>query len=283
MAVISFEVFPPRSVMAAFQLQDALRALAPLGPEYVSVTYGAGGSTRGLTRETLRAVRRAAGLPVAAHLTCVGATREETLAAAEGFFEEGARDIVALRGDAPEGERFAPHPEGFRDASELVAALAATGRHRIHVGAYPDPHPDAAHEGADVAWLKRKVEAGAQAAITQFFFEADTYFRFRDACAAAGVHVPIAAGVLPVARWAQVARFAATCGARVPPWVAEAFERAGPSGEAALGADLATDLCARLVEGGAPSIHFYALNRAEPTLAVCRRLGLGGEAARDAA
>ena len=281
MTAVSFEVFPPRTVTAAFRLQDALRALAPLGPEYVSVTYGAGGSTRGLTRETLRAVRRETGLPVAGHLTCVGATREDVLEAAEGFHEEGAHDVVALRGDPPEGT-FAPHPGGFADACELVAALAATGRCRIHVGAYPDPHPDAGGEGADVAWLKRKLDAGAHAAITQFFFEADTFFRFRDACAAAGIDAPIVPGVLPVERWAKVARFARSCGARVPPWVDAAFERAGPDGEAALGARLATELCARLLEGGAEGLHFYTLNRAAPTLAVCRALDLG-DSARDAA
>ena len=283
MTAVSFEVFPPRSVLAAFRLQDALRALAPIGPEYVSVTYGAGGSTRERTVETLRAIRRETGLAVAGHLTCVGASRAETMAAAEAFREEGARDVVALRGDAPDGGAFAPHPDGFPDACALVAALAETGRHRIHVGAYPDPHPEAGGEGADVAWLKRKIDAGADAAITQFFFEADTYFRFRDAARAEGVEAPIVPGVLPVGRWAKVSRFARSCGARIPAWVEEAFERAGEDGEAALGADLASALCGRLIEGGVEAIHFYALNRAEPTLEVCRRLGLADAARRDAA
>ena len=282
MVAVSFEVFPPRTVLAAFQLREALEALAPIGPDYISVTYGAGGSTRGLTLETLRAVRRSTGLRIAAHLTCVGATREETMATAETFHEEGARDVVALRGDPPEGT-FRPHPGGFADARELVAALAATGRHRIHVGAYPDPHPDAGHEGADVDWLRAKLDAGAQAAITQFFFEADTYLRFRDACAARGIGAPIVPGVLPVASWSKVSRFARSCGARVPDWMEEAFERAGPQGEAALGADLATELCARLVGAGVEEMHFYALNRAEPTATVCRALGLGGARPRDAA
>ena len=283
MTAVSFEVFPPRSVLAAFRLHDALRALAPVGPEYVSVTYGAGGSTREPTIETLRAIRRDTGLAVAGHLTCVGAPRADTMAAAEAFHEEGARDVVALRGDAQGDGRFEPHPEGFPDACALVAALAATGRHRIHVGAYPDPHPEATGEGADVLWLKRKIEAGAQGAITQFFFEADTFFRFRDAARAAGIEAPIVPGVLPVERWAKVSRFARSCGARVPDWVEDAFGRAGEGGEAALGADLATELCGRLIEGGVESMHLYTLNRAEPTLEVCRRLGLGGAARRDAA
>ena len=283
MTAVSFEVFPPRTVLAAFRLSEALRALAPIGPEYVSVTYGAGGSTRERTRETLRAIGRETGLRVAAHLTCVGATRQETLVGAEGFAEEGARDIVALRGDPPEGGRFEPHPDGFPDACALVAALAETGRHRIHVGAYPDPHPEAAGEGADVAWLKRKIDAGADVAITQLFFEADTYLRFRDACRAAGIEAPIVPGVLPVGRWSKVSRFARSCGARIPGWVEEGFERAGPEGEQAFGAALATDLCRDLVEGGAEAIHFYTMNRAEPTLAVCRALSLGEPARRDAA
>ena len=282
MTDVSFEVFPPRSVLAAFRLQDTLRALAPIGPEYVSVTYGAGGSTRNLTGETLRAVRRETGLAVAGHLSCVGATREEVLGTAEGFAEDGARDVVALRGDAPEGS-FTPHPGGFADACELVSALAATGRHRIHVAAYPDPHPDAAGDGADVRWLKRKLDAGATSAITQFFFEADTFFRFRDACAAVGIDAPIVPGVLPVGSWSKVSSFARSCGARVPDRIERAFAEAGPEGEAALGERLATELCARLTEGGVTALHLYTLNRAEPTVAVCRTLGLGASAARDAA
>ncbi len=283
MTAVSFEVFPPRSVLAAFRLQDALRALAPVGPEYVSVTYGAGGSTRGLTIETMRAIKRGMGLDVAGHLTCVGASRSETMDSAEAYHEEGAREVVALRGDPVDGGAFSAHPDGFPDACALVSALAATGRHRIHVGAYPDPHPEASGEGADVAWLKRKIDAGAHAAITQFFFEADTYFRFRDAARDAGIAAPIVPGVLPVGRWAKVSRFARSCGARIPDWVEEAFARAGPEGEAALGADLAAELCGRLIEGGVDTIHFYALNQAEPTLEVCRRLGLGDAARRDAA
>ena len=282
MTPISFEVFPPRSVLAAFQLREAVETLAGFEPEYVSVTYGAGGSTREATRETLRALHRGLGLPVAGHLTCVGATREETLAVAEGFREEGARAVVALRGDPPEG-RFTPHPGGFADSCELVAALAEAGGLRIHVGAYPDPHPEARAPGADADWLARKVDAGADAAITQFFFEAESYFRLRDACAARRIDAPVVPGILPVLRWEPVARFARSCGARVPDWVQAAFDWAGPEGEAALGADLATDLCARLVEGGVPGLHFYALNKADPTATVCRRLGLGARTSRDAA
>ena len=279
MTALSFEFFPPRTVGAAFRLQDAVRGLAPLRPRFVSVTYGAGGSTRKLTNEAVAAIAARAEVPVAAHLTCVGASRAETLEVAEGFRAAGVTEIVALRGDPPAGtDRFEPHPEGFRDTCELVAALAERG-FRVHVGAYPERHPEAASAAADVEWLKRKIDAGAASAITQFFFEAETFERFRDACAAAGIGVPVVPGILPVQDFAKAAGFAARCGATVPAWMAEAFRcahRDDPTGERAalLSTALAAELASDLVEAGADHLHFYTLNDAALTLKVCRALGL---------
>ncbi len=210
---ISFEFFPPQSLDASFRLWETVRTLAPLAPNFVSVTYGAGGTTRDLTHDAVSVIHSHYGLNVAAHLTCVNASREETLAIARRYHAAGVREIVALRGDPPKGAgRFTPHPEGFANSAELVEALVDTGLFTIRVGAYPDPHPEAGHAGADVEWLKRKINAGASSAITQFFFEADTFFRFRDACAKAGIHAPIIPGILPIENWDGVKKFATRCG-----------------------------------------------------------------------
>ncbi|MDJ1007906.1 MAG: methylenetetrahydrofolate reductase [NAD(P)H] [Paracoccaceae bacterium] len=276
---ISFEFFPPKSLEASFRLWDTMRVLAPLGPDFVSVTYGAGGTTRDLTHEAVETIRKSWGVRVAAHLTCVDASREETLAVAGRYRAAGVTDIVALRGDPPGGTAgFTAHPDGFASSVELVEALASQG-FATHVGAYPDPHPDATGPGADIDWLKRKVEAGAASAITQFFFEADTFFRFRDACVAAGIEVPIIPGILPIQSWAGVRGFAERCGARVPEKLARDFETAVRDGREALFAIAhATALCDRLIEGGAPHLHFYTLNRPEMTRDVVRALGLAAEA-----
>ena len=276
---LSFEFFPPRSVEATFRLHDAVRALVPLGPKFVSVTYGAGGSTRRLTGEAVAAIAARAEVPVAGHLTCVGASRAETLEVAEGYGAAGVRDIVALRGDAAEGdEGFRPHPDGFADSPSLVAALADRG-FRVHVGAYPERHPDAASDTADVEWLKRKVDAGAASAITQFFFEAETFLRFRDRCAAAGIAVPIVPGLLPIQSFAKARRFAERCGASIPADLAEAYRcaaRDDDTGErerllsTAVTAELASDLIAE----GVDHLHFYTLNDAALPLRVVRALGL---------
>ena len=196
---ISFEFFPPRSLEASFRLWDTVNALAHLDPAFVSVTYGAGGTTRKLTHEAVATLGSHLGLDVAAHLTCVDATREETLEIAAAYKAAGVSRIVALRGDPPAGAAgFRPHPGGFADSTQLVAALAATGDFEIFVGAYPDRHPEAASDSADIDWLKRKIDAGATGAITQFFFEAETFFRFRDRCAAAGIEARIMPGILPI-------------------------------------------------------------------------------------
>ena len=282
---ISFEFFPPQGLDASFRLWETVQALAPLAPNFVSVTYGAGGATRKLTHEAVTTIARNYGLKVAAHLTCVDASRAETLEIAAAYAAAGVTEIVALRGDAPQGAaRFVPHPEGFADTVELVAALAAMGKFKVRVGAYPEPHPDARGALADVTWLKRKIDAGATSAITQFFFEADTFFRFRDACAAAGIAAPIIPGILPITSWEGAKRFAARCGTRVPPRLDEAFAmaaRANPlekRGEL-LALTQCTVLCDRLIVGGVEDLHFYTLNRPALTRDVVRALGLGPELA----
>lgn len=278
---ISFEFFPPQSLDASFRLWETVQALAPMMPEFVSVTYGAGGTTRTLTHDAVATIHRNYGLNVAAHLTCVGATRTETLAIAESYHAAGVREIVALRGDAPQGaERFVPHPLGYANSAELVNALAKTGKFKIRVGAYPEPHPDATDSAQDVTWLKRKIDAGASSAITQFFFEADTFFRFRDACVKAGITAPIIPGILPVQSWSGVRKFAARCGARVPRKLDEAFTTAARDGrEDLLALAHCTALCDKLIEGGVEDLHFYTLNRPNLTREVVRALGIAPEVA----
>lgn len=273
---ISFEFFPPQSIKASFRLWETLGKLAPLSPEFVSVTYGAGGTTRDLTHDAVKTIHANYGVAVAAHLTCVNATREETLAIADSYAEAGVTEIVALRGDPPKGAgKFTPYPEGFANSVELVEALAKTGKFHLRVGAYPDPHPEAGNLDACVEFLKRKVDAGANSAITQFFFEADTFFRFRDACADAGITAPIVPGILPVNNWTRVRRFASACGAHIPAWVDEAYEKAiRDDRETLLSTALCTELCADLIEGGVEDLHFYTLNTPELTRDICAALGV---------
>jgi methylenetetrahydrofolate reductase (NADPH) len=273
---ISFEFFPPQNIEAAFRLSDTVRDLAPLDPSFVSVTYGAGGTTRELTHDAVATIHKHYGLNVAAHLTCVDASRDETLAIAETYAEIGVTEIVALRGDPPKGAaRFTPHPEGFASSVELIEALAATGKFNIRVGAYPDPHPEARGDSGDVDWLKRKIDAGASSAITQFFFEAETFFRFRDKCAKAGIDAPIIPGILPIENWTGVRKFATRCGAHVPAWLDEAFEKAARDGrEDLLSVALATELCSELIDGGVNDLHFYTLNKPHLTRDVAHALGV---------
>lgn len=275
---ISFEFFPPKTLDASFRLWETARALAPLGPDFVSVTYGAGGTTRKLTHEAVTTIHRHYGLNVAAHLTCVEATRAETMEIVQSYADAGITEIVALRGDAPKGQdRFTPHPEGFGSSVELIKAIAARGDMTIRVGAYPEPHPDSTGTDADVAWLKRKIDAGATSAMTQFFFEPETYFRFRDKCTAAGIDAPIIPGILPVQGWSGTKRFAAACGTSVPQWAEEAYGKAaaaGPEAERRVATDLCTELCEKLISGGVDRLHFYTLNRPEMTRDVCLSLGV---------
>ena len=273
---ISFEFFPPQGIDASFRLWDTVQALAPMRPEFVSVTYGAGGTTRKLTHEAVVAIKRNYGLKVAAHLTCVDATRAETLEIANAYADAGITEIVALRGDAPKGAaRFTAHPDGFASSVELVAALAATGKFTIRVGAYPEAHPDAAYAGADIDHLKRKFDAGATSALTQFFFDPDTFFRFRDAADKAGITGRIIPGILPVQSWEGAKRFAARCGTKVPAKLDEAFTRAARDGREALySLAQCSSLCERLIAGGVEDLHFYTLNRPELTRDVVRALGI---------
>ncbi|WP_425045613.1 methylenetetrahydrofolate reductase [NAD(P)H] [Primorskyibacter sp. S87] len=274
---ISFEFFPPQNLEGAFRLWDTVQVLTPLDPRFVSVTYGAGGTTRDLTRDAVATIHKNSGLRVAAHLTCVNATRDETLKIAQDFAKAGVTDIVALRGDPPKGEgAFTQYPGGFAHSVELIEALAGTGSFNIRVGAYPDIHPEAGSAQADIDWLKRKLDAGASEALTQFFFEADTFFRFRDACEKAGIDGSvITPGILPIENWKGARNFARRCGTSIPKWVEDAFEKATRDGrEDLLATAICTELCSDLIDGGVDKLHFYTLNRPELTRDVCHALGV---------
>ena len=273
---VSFEFFPPKSLEASFRLWECVQTLAPLDPAFVSVTYGAGGTTRALTRDAVAALHKTTELRVAAHLTCVDATRAETLDIARGFAAAGVHDIVALRGDPPKGSGgFKSTPDGFAGSVDLIEALAGLEHFNIRVAAYPETHPEAADASADIAHLKRKIDAGATSAITQFFFEAETYFRFRDRCEAAGITAPIVPGILPVENWLGVRSFAQACGTQIPPVIADAFNNAERDGMTDLLATaVATELCDDLISGGVDHLHFYTLNRPDLTRTVCHALGV---------
>jgi methylenetetrahydrofolate reductase (NADPH) len=279
MTRISFEFFPPQTMDASFRLWDTVNTLAPLAPDFVSVTYGAGGTTRDLTHDAVGIIHRNYGLNVAAHLTCVNATRAETLAIARRYAEAGVTEIVALRGDPPKGQGgFTAHPDGFADSAELVAALAELDLFTLRVGAYPDRHPEAADDEADIRWLKRKVAAGATSAITQFFFEAETFFRFRDRARKAGITAPIIPGILPIENWDGTRRFATRCGTTVPQWLDGAFTAAKRDGrEDLLATAICTELCSDLIDGGVDDLHFYTLNKPHLTRDVVHALGLAPE------
>lgn len=274
---VSFEFFPPKTLDASFKLWETVRLLAPLAPQFVSVTYGAGGTTRKLTHEAVTTIGAQFGLNVAAHLTCVDATRAETLEIADSYANAGVTQIVALRGDAPKGAaRFTPHPDGFANSVELIEALAATGKFTLRVGAYPEPHPDSADTMADVQWLKRKFAAGADSAITQFFFEPETFLRFRDTCVREGIDAArITPGIVPIENWKGIRKFAVACGSTIPAWLDEGFERAGQDGSSdTLATAICTEMCEVLMREGVTDLHFYTLNRPHLTRDVCQALGL---------
>ena len=274
---ISFEFFPPKSLEASFRLWEAVRTLAPLNPDFVSVTYGAGGTTRKLTHEAVTTIGREFGLRVAAHLTCVDATRDETLAIARAYAAAGVRDLVALRGDPPKGTgRFEARADGFASTVELIAALKATGDFTLRVGAYPERHPESASDEADIHWLKRKFDAGADQAITQFFFEPETFLRFRDRAARAGIDAArLIPGIIPIENWSGIRKFAQATGATVPAWLDDAFDKATRDNRHDLLATaLCTELCDTLLREGVEALHFYTLNRATLTREVCHALGL---------
>jgi methylenetetrahydrofolate reductase (NADPH) len=274
---VSFEFFPPKTEKMAETLWESIQTLAPLHPRFVSVTYGAGGSTRERTHDTIERILRETKLTPAAHLTCVGATREEIDAIAKDYWELGVRHIVALRGDPPEhGGKYHAHPGGYANAAELVAGLKKVAPFDISVACYPEIHPDSGTRQADLENLKRKVDAGADRAITQFFFSPDCFFRFQDAVADAGLNIEIVPGVLPVSNVATTRRFAATCGASIPDWLNALFEGLDdlPAARQLIAATVAAELCGQLYAGGVRHFHFYTLNRAELSYAICHLLGV---------
>jgi methylenetetrahydrofolate reductase (NADPH) len=275
--VVSFEFFPPKSAAMAESLWQSVLQLAPLGPRFVSVTYGADGSTRDHTHALVSRLQHQTDLCVAPHLTCVGAPRGEVLDIARRYWDDGIRHIVALRGDPPDGAtEYRPHPEGFHYAADLVQGLRTIGDFDITVAAYPEVHPEAPSAAADLDNLKRKIDAGATRAVTQFCFDTDVWLRFRDACARAGVTVPIVPGILPITRFTQVQRFAARCGASMPPALTRRFEGLDqdPDTHRLIAAAVAIEEVQTLQRHGVREFHFYTLNRAELSYAVCHALGL---------
>jgi len=274
---LSFEFFPPKTEAMNETLWRSIETLAPLKPRFVSVTYGAGGSTRERTHATVERIVRETGLTPAAHLTCVGATREEIEAIARGYWEAGVRHIVALRGDMPEpGQPYAPHPGGYANAAELVAGLKAVAPFELSVAAYPEVHPDSDCPESDLDNLLRKIDAGADRAITQFFFSADCFLRFRDRVAAIRPDVEVVPGILPVTNVATTRRFAGQCGAAIPEWMDRLFEGLDelPQARQLVAATVAGELCGQLYAGGVRHFHFYTLNRAELAYAICHLLGV---------
>lgn len=280
---VSFEFFPPKSDGMMAQLWEVVKTLAPLDPAFVSVTYGAGGTTRDRTHGTVARIISEARLPAAAHLTCVDASKAEVNAVAEAYWEAGVRHIVALRGDMGQpGAPFVPHPDGYQNAADLVAGLKRVAPFEISVAAYPESHPDSPSVEADIDNLKRKLDAGATRAISQFFFEPETFFRYRDRLAAAGIDAPVLPGILPVSNFAQTQKFAAACGAEIPAWMAGLFEGLDthPPARALVAATIAAEFCRKLYAGGVRDFHFYTLNRAELSYAICHLLGVRPNPAR---
>lgn len=270
----SFEFFPPQSVEGLQKLLLARQQLAMCAPEYFSVTYGAGGSTRERTQGAVMAIKDA-GSEVAPHLSCVGTSRETVREILDLYRDRGIHRVVVLRGDLPSGVVEGGH---FRYAADLVAFIRETYGEvfRIEVAAYPEVHPQARSAREDLLNFKRKIEAGADAAITQYFYNADAYFHFVADCRAAGIGVPIVPGVMPIVRFFQLARFSDNCGAEIPRWIRKKLEQFGDDSDSvkAFGLDVVSELCAALIQGGVPSLHFYTMNQAAPTIAILQRLNL---------
>jgi methylenetetrahydrofolate reductase (NADPH) len=274
---VSFEFFPPADAAMETQLWSTLQRLAPLAPRFVSVTYGADGSTRERTHNVVTRIQADTELTGAPHLTCIGAPRGEILDIAREYWQQGVRHLVALRGDPPRGSgAYVPHPRGFAYASELVAGLMQVAPFEVSVAAYPEVHPEARSAAADLDNLKRKIDAGAVRAITQFFFDTEVFLRFRDRCGAAGIRAPIVPGILPISRFSQVLRFAASCGASIPAWLHERFSGLEDDAETRrlIAASVAIEQVQALAQHGVHEFHFYTLNRAELCYAICHALGL---------
>ena len=273
---LSFEFFPPKTEALEQTLWACIRRLEPLAPRFVSVTYGAGGSTQARTHATVARIVTETALTPAAHLTCVSATREEVDEVARGYWAAGVRHIVALRGDAPaSADGYTPHPGGYAYAADLVEGLRKIAEFDISVAAYPETHPTALSPDADLDNLKRKIDAGANRAITQYFFDTDTYLRFLDRCLAARISVPIVPGILPVSNFGQVAKFSAMCGASVPAWMAALFEGLDEDAETRrmVAAVVAAEQVRLLQANGVDEFHFYTLNRPDLTYAIAHILG----------
>jgi len=274
---VSFEFFPPSSEKLARQLWNSIVRLAPLQPNFVSVTYGAGGSTRQRTFDTVCRIIKETDLTPAAHLTCVGASRTEVDEVAKEYWNAGVRHVVALRGDPPEGaETFSPHRDGYANAAELVEGLRKVANFEISVAAYPEVHPEALSADSDLDNLARKLDAGASRAITQFFFDVDVFLRFRDAAAARGIDAPIVPGIVPVTNYTRLVRFAKNCGTSLPSWLAHLFEGLDndPDSRRLIAGWVAIEQCRRLTQHGVSDFHFYTLNQAELARAICHALGV---------
>jgi len=274
---VSFEFFPPKTEEMEATLWQTIQKLAPLAPSFVSVTYGAGGTTRERTHSTVRRIRQETALAPAAHLTCVGANKAEIAEVAQEYWDAGVRHIVALRGDPPAGvSKYEPHPGGYAYATDLVKGLKDIGDFEISVAAYPEGHPEATSLDVDLDHLKRKIDAGATRAITQYFFDVDVFARFVERARKAGINVPIIPGILPVTNFAQVVKFSGACGTSVPAWLADTFEGldSDPETRKLVAASVAVEQVQKLRAYGIEDFHFYTLNRAELTLAICRRLGI---------
>jgi methylenetetrahydrofolate reductase (NADPH) len=275
---VSFEFFPPKSAEMEQTLWESITRLAPLSPAFVSVTYGAGGSTRERTHATVKRILDETELAPAAHLTCVAATCAEIDAVVRDYVDAGVRHIVALRGDPTEGvgARYAPHPGGYRHAADLVAGIKRIAPVEVSVSAYPEKHPDSPTVDADIDMLKAKVDAGATRAITQFFFENDLYFRYLDRVWKRGIDVPVVPGILPVQNFKQTRNFAARCGASIPAWLAARFEGLDedPATRKLIAAAVAAEQVVDLVDRGITDFHFYTMNRADLVFAICHLLGL---------
>jgi methylenetetrahydrofolate reductase (NADPH) len=274
---VSFEFFPPADTAMEATLWCSLERLAPLAPRFVSVTYGADGSTRERTHSVVTRIQRQTQLTGAPHLTCIGASSGEILDIARVYWDEGIRHLVALRGDPPHGQSaYRPRRDGFAFAADLVAGLRTLAPFDISVAAYPEMHPEAASPAADLENLKRKIDAGASRAITQFFYDIAVFLRFRDRCAAAGIVAPLVPGILPITRFPQVLKFARTCGASIPAWLRERFEGLDedPETRRLIAAAVAIEQVQELRRHGVTEFHFYTLNRAELTYAICHALGL---------
>jgi len=277
--LVSFEFFPPKTPEMEQKLWQTVKRLEPLAPRFVSVTYGAGGSTRERTHATVLRIRQETALEPAAHLTCIGAAAADVDDVARRYWDAGIRHLVALRGDAPPGTgRYQPHPGGYAYAADLVFGLRQVADFELSVAAYPETHPEAASAAADLDTLKRKIDAGATRAITQFFFDVDVYLRFVDRAVAAGIAVPIVPGILPVSNFAQVTKFAASCGAALPAWMPPMFDGLDhdPDTRRLVAASIAAEQCRLLQAAGVNEFHFYTLNRADLIVAICHMIGVRG-------